>query len=200
MLTKKSNILIAAIGTVLCFFSIVYVSCTKVGSSPACNGLICQNGGYCNKGRCVCPSGYEGANCATGSATRFFGTSARAWKVHQVTIGSDTTASIGKDSTYTVFFKKSATPTTFFVDNFLGNASYNDILCTLDSTNTRSFKLDSLRDLNMWYEHLFIKGNSWGLMEDNDTAINGIIILRYVNQTHNWQVDTLSMRFTPNHF
>ena len=200
MLSKKSNILIAAIGTVFCFLSIAYVSCTKPGSSPKCNGVICENGGYCNKGTCVCPSGFEGINCGTASTTRFIGTGAMAWNVYQVTIGSDTTASIGKDSSYIVFLKKTATPTTFFIDNFLGNASYNDLLCTLDSLNRRSFTLDTLRDLNMWYEHMYIRDSSRGVMENNDTAINATVILRYVNKTHNWQVDTVSMRFTPHRF
>ena len=201
MLNKKGSILIAAIGTIFCFLSIVYVSCTKVGGRPACNGVICQNGGFCSKGHCVCPSGYEGTNCGTSSASRFIGSEdAKAWNVYQTVTGSDTASAIGADSSYTVFFKKTATPTTFFIDNFLGNPSYNDILCTMDTLNTRSFTLDSLRDLNMWYEHLFIRNGSSGLMEGNDTAINATIILRYVNKTHNWQVDTLTMRFTPHRF
>ncbi len=196
MLTKRGSILIAAIGAIFCLLSVAYVSCTKVGSSPACNGVICQNGGYCKKGLCVCPAGYDGYNCATPVVAKYFGT----WDVHQTVIGSDTVSKIGKDSLYTVFLKKTATPTTFFMDNFLGNASYNDLLCTLDSLNSFNFALDTARDFNMWYEHVNIRPGTIGVMQADKQTINANVIIRYVNTTHNWQVDTLRMIMTPHHF
>ena len=30
-----------------------------------CNPNPCQNGGYCNKGRCTCPENYSGPYCET---------------------------------------------------------------------------------------------------------------------------------------
>lgn len=29
-----------------------------------CADIVCQNGGYCVNGECVCPEGYEGADCS----------------------------------------------------------------------------------------------------------------------------------------
>ena len=196
MLTRRGSIIIAAFSARFCLLSVAYVSCTKVGSSPACNGVVCLNGGYCKGGFCKCPSGFEGANCGTSTAARFFGT----WNVHQTVIGSDSSKKIGQDSVYTVFLKKTATPTTFFMDNFLGNPSYNDLLCTLDTTNARNFSLDTMRDFNMWYEHVTIKTGSYGYLKDNDTVIDANIIIKFVNTTHNYQVDTLHMIMTPHHF
>lgn len=196
MLSKRGSIFIAAISAIFCIFSVAYVSCTKVGGSPACNGVMCLNGGYCKAGACKCPSGYQGATCGTAVVTKYLGS----WNVHQTVIGSDTTRMIGKDSLYTVFLKKTATPTTVFMDNFLGNASYNDLLCTIDSLNSQNFSLDTLRDFNMWYEHVNIRSGSYGVLQSNDTVINASIIIRYINTTHNWQVDTLRMIMTPHRY
>ncbi len=196
MLNKKGSIYIAAMAAVFGFLSVVYISCTKVGSAPKCNGVICQNGGYCKAGICKCPTGYEGANCSVSSVARFFGT----WDVHQTIIGSDSLAVVGKDTVYPVFLKKTATPTTFFIDNFLGNPSYNDLLCTIDTLNTRNFALDTLRDFNMWYEHVYIKAGSFGALQNNDTLISVRVILRRLSATSNWRVDTLQWKITPHHF
>ena len=196
MLTRRGSIIIAAFSAIFCLLSVAYVSCTKVGSSPACNGVVCLNSGYCKAGHCKCPSGFEGANCGTAQVAKYFGT----WNVHQTVVGSDSSKKIGQDSVYTVFLKKTATPTTFFMDNFLGNASYNDLLCTLDTLNSSNFGLDTLRDFNMWYEHVTIKTGSYGYIASNDTIINANVIIKYVNTTHNYQVDTLRMIMTPHHF
>lgn len=46
--------------TIIGFISIVYTSCTK---KDPCGGINCINGGACNNGRCVCPTGFEGTYC-----------------------------------------------------------------------------------------------------------------------------------------
>ncbi len=196
MLSRRGSIIIAAFSAIFCLLSVAYVSCTKVGSSPACNGVVCLNNGYCKAGRCKCPSGFEGTNCGIAAVNKFFGT----WDVRQTVIGSDSSKKIGQDSVYTVFIKKTATPTTFFMDNFLGNSSYNDLLCTLDTLNSHNFKLDTLRDFNMWYEHVTIKPASNGSIISNDTIIDANVIIKFVNTTHNFQIDTLHMIMTPHHF
>ena len=196
MLTRKGSLLIAAMAAIVSLFSVVYVSCTKVGDRPACNGLICQNSGYCKNGRCKCPAGYEGTTCGTKSVARYYGT----WDVHQTTVGSDSASVIGIDSSYTVFLQATATPTTFFIDNFLGNASYNDLLCTMDTLNTHWFGLDSLRDFNMWYEHVYIRPGSAGILADNDSIINAQVIIRRLSASFNWRIDTLQMVMTKHHF
>lgn len=197
MLRKKGNILIAALATILCLMSAAYISCTKPGAEPSCNGVICQNGGYCNtKGKCVCPSGFEGTNCATKGISKFLGT----WDVQQRIIGSDSAAYIGKDSAYSIFLKTTATPTTFFIDNFLGNPSYNSIVGALDSLNSSAFVLDTVHDYHMWFDHVSIRLGSYGVINSAGSEINGRLILRHLNRTYNWQIDTLSLYMTRHGF
>lgn len=50
--------------------SVLYTSCEK----DPCSQLSCKNGGSCADGFCRCPTGYEGAECATKTADRFLGT------------------------------------------------------------------------------------------------------------------------------
>jgi len=46
------------------FIGVVYVSCTKEKTDP-CSGVACLNGGACNAGTCICPTGYTGSHCET---------------------------------------------------------------------------------------------------------------------------------------
>ncbi|MBC7553369.1 MAG: hypothetical protein H7257_05275 [Taibaiella sp.] len=188
MLSKRSNIIIAVMGAVFSFLSVAYVSCTKVGTSPSCNGVVCKNSGYCNRGQCVCPTGYEGTDCGVASVSKFIG----AWDVKQLVTGSDTLSAIGRDSSYIVFLKNTATPTTFFIDNFLGNPHYNQLIGTIDSVNTGNFVLDTLRDINMQADKVFIRLNSKGSYNANG-QITATVILRHLTPTYNWQVDTLAL-------
>lgn len=50
--------LFAVLLTLAAFTCITYVAC-----KDACKGVACLNGGSCQDGKCVCPSGYTGANC-----------------------------------------------------------------------------------------------------------------------------------------
>ncbi|NDC40291.1 MAG: hypothetical protein EBZ77_01885, partial [Chitinophagia bacterium] len=93
------------------------MSCTKTGSNPACDGVTCLNQGYCNKGKCVCPVGYEGANCGTVSVAKYIGT----YDVKETIFQSSAPNVVGTVRYYTLFFKNAGTPTTFFINNFLGN-------------------------------------------------------------------------------
>jgi hypothetical protein len=56
---QRQTILITAILTLLAFGSVVYTSCRK----DRCKRLICQNGGTCSDGFCLCPTGYTGTYC-----------------------------------------------------------------------------------------------------------------------------------------
>ncbi len=195
MLSKRSRIILSAIGTFLCLLSVVYVSCTKVGPPPSCNGVVCLNNGYCNHGRCVCPVGYEGTNCGTASVDKFIGN----WDVKQVVIGSDNPPTKGITTNYSILFKHTATPTTFFIFNFLNDPSYNELVCVLDSVNTNNFYLDTMRGFNMYFDHIVIKENSRGSYNNATRDINATFILRHLNATHNWQIDTMSLYLKP-HF
>ena len=193
MLSKKRFILSLLMATILSYASITYVACTKPGGSPACNGVECINGGYCNKGVCSCPSGYEGANCAIVTADKFLGT----WKVKQKVIGSDSIKAIGKDSTYNVFFRKTATSTTVFIDNFMGDPKYNSIVALIDSTYTYKYTLDTARDVNMWFDRFQIRQYSTGAYSYNPKTIYARYIIMFLNFNRNWQTDTLELNMTP---
>lgn len=192
MLTKKGRLLLAALSTIMCFFTVAYVSCTKPGSEPLCNGVTCMNGGYCNKGKCICPAGYEGTDCSTKSAERFFGL----WRIYQKVVGSDSSRYIGKDSTYYFTIKKTATPTTIFFDNFLGNEKYNNILAVLDSADSRHFIMDTTVDVNMWFDHVKLRFGSGGTLSADNKKVRATMIIRKLNKSNNWQVDTLSLDCT----
>ena len=60
---KKITFLSIAI---LSLFSIS--NCTKTIQDDLCQGIICENGGDCVNGDCVCPEGYEGADCSQETA------------------------------------------------------------------------------------------------------------------------------------
>ncbi len=195
MLNKRGSILIAAIGTILCFLSVSYMSCTKVGPSPTCNGVICENGGYCDHGLCVCPNGFEGANCGTASVAKFL----RTWDVKQTVTGSDSAYVIGKDSLYSMSFQVSATPTTFLIFGFLGDSYYNNVVCVLDSLNSNVFSLDTNRSVNMNFDHLVIEPTSGGTYDPATSTINANLVIKHINHSSNWQRDTLTLKLTPHH-
>ncbi len=45
-------------------------SCNFLESDP-CNLVICANGGFCEDGSCLCPEGYEAADCSLISRDKF---------------------------------------------------------------------------------------------------------------------------------
>ena len=68
MKSIKSTLL--AVASFLAISSTVFLnSCAK----DPCNELSCQNGASCNDGMCICPTGYEGAECDITAASKFVG-------------------------------------------------------------------------------------------------------------------------------
>jgi hypothetical protein len=63
------NILFSALLTIGAFATITYTACKK----DECKDVVCQNGGTCDGGNCVCASGYEGTNCETATASKLAG-------------------------------------------------------------------------------------------------------------------------------
>jgi hypothetical protein len=57
------NIALSAMLTFGAFAAVTYTACTK----DDCKDVVCNNGGTCSGGSCVCPTGYEGTNCDTKS-------------------------------------------------------------------------------------------------------------------------------------
>lgn len=202
MVNKKSSVIIAAIVGLFCIMSVVYISsCSKPGIPVSCDGIVCDNGGFClvntiNKTsapECICPAGFEGSNCATASVTKYLGT----WSVVQKTIGSDSAKSVGTDSLYNVTIEQSATPTTFMIYNLCGDQNYNDVVCTIDSTNTNSFIIDSTSAFHMIFDHFKLTQNSNGLIVPG-TSITTILYTRHLDANVNWIHDTFSIVMRPN--
>ena len=97
------TILISALATLSAFISITYISCNR----DRCKTIVCANGGVCNGGTCVCPSGYEGTNCETVSRDKFLG----AWTV----LEKGTTSAAAQ---YGITIKKSTQITDIVITNF----------------------------------------------------------------------------------
>jgi hypothetical protein len=202
MVTRKSGIMIAAVAALSCLLSVVYVSsCKKAGPPyPNCEGIICENGGYCHVDsidkkptpHCTCPVGYEGPLCATESVAKYINT----WDLYQVITYSDSTPAIGKDSSYIVFVKRSSTHTTFFINNFLGDNNYNDVICTIDSTNSAHFYFDTLSAFHMVFDHFRLLSGEGTI---TDSTITATLAYKHLNYNMNWQRDTVSIIMTPHH-
>lgn len=96
-------ILYSALVTVSAFTSVAYFSCNR----DKCKTLVCGNGGVCNLGVCICPSGYEGIQCETVSRDKFIGN----WNVFEK--GSRTNA-----AQYPVAIKPDVNVTDVIIKNF----------------------------------------------------------------------------------
>ena len=59
--------------------TVLYTSCTD----DACLKLKCRNGGTCADDKCKCPTGYEGSQCESRSADRFYGIYHGTTKINQ---------------------------------------------------------------------------------------------------------------------
>jgi len=202
MVNKKSSVIIAAIIGLFCFLSVVYISsCTKPGIPVSCDGIVCNNGGFClvdsatgkPAPQCICPSGFEGSNCATASVTKYLGT----WTVVQTNIGSDSAKAVGTDTVYSVTIERSATPTTFMIDGLCGDQNYNDIVCTIDSLNSSDFVLDSTSAFHMIFDHFKLTKNSYGVIIPGK-EIDDTLYTRHLNSSINWVHDTFKIVMRPN--
>jgi hypothetical protein len=205
MVSKKSSLIIAAIVTIFSFITVAYISCSKPGKSlNSCEYVVCQNGGYCfvdtvNQAYnpvCVCPTGFEGSNCATASVQKFLGT----WNMVQTDTGSDSAAFIGIALKYTVSLVPTATPTTFFIDNFSNDPYYTNILCTIDSAQNPAthsvthFFIDTISAYHMLYAHYRLLYGSGDIY--NNDSISGTFATMHLSPTSNWVHDTFTITLT----
>ncbi|MBA3830237.1 MAG: calcium-binding EGF-like domain-containing protein [Taibaiella sp.] len=140
MKNKNSSLFITLLATFSCFLLVIYTSCQKTNNNKyTCENLNCTNGGVCRNGVCYCPNGYQGNNCDTGWNHKFIGV----WNVHETLTSSDTVG-IKKDSLYVINITPAtasstgiASPTAFFMNNFLNNPRINNVGCVVDSPSTK---------------------------------------------------------------
>lgn len=190
MISKKYGLLISGLGILSFLFSIIYVSsCTRpIPDNPwACNYVYCQNGGKCDSAHCKCPIGYEGTDCSVATVDKFIGF----WQMDAHTVGSDSANLIGTHKKYVIELQASATNTTFFMHNLDDNPNYHHIICKIDSNDKDVFTFDTTSVLNMYYDHYRIRGG-WGIIyNDKKDSISGMLFVRHLNATVNWQIDTI---------
>ncbi len=103
MKARIKTILLSALGAIATFSAITYSSC----NSDKCKAIACAYGGVCKEGNCVCPSGYEGAQCETITRDKYAGV----WTVFEK-------GTITQDNTYDVTFKYGISMTDMQVINF----------------------------------------------------------------------------------
>lgn len=190
MVSKKNGLVITALGILSLFVSVIYISsCTRTpGEFPySCSGVVCQNGGKCDSGKCVCPVGFEGTNCATGTVDKFIGN----WRVTQTVLGSDSANLVNTQTTYTMRLMRTATNTTFFLYNFNDNPTYSSLLCRIDSIKKNDFSIDTNSSTNMIYDQFRMK-NGFGFIVNSD-SISMKVYVRRLNSTVNWQNDTMAL-------
>ena len=90
---------LSALLTVSAFCAVIYTSCKK----DDCKDVVCNHGGTCSGGSCICPTGYEGTSCETRS---FLGS----WS------GSDA-CSVGGPYTITLTLANSSDSTQILITN-----------------------------------------------------------------------------------
>ncbi len=224
MVSKKSSVIIAAILALCCVLSTVYLSCSKPKKGATCDDYRCQNGGYCSVDtfyknvfyphdynsspihcncdtggillpHCNCPSGYEGTYCESAFITKYL----REWDVTQTVISSDSAATVGRVTKYSAFLLQSGTPTTFFINNICDSSNYNNIICTIDSTNSRNFVIDTLSAFHMFYQHFKFTQEGIGTISADDSTITATLWTRHLNYNVNWQNDVLKLVMKPHH-
>ncbi len=67
MNTRLRSVLLTASIITAAFGAVTYTACTE----DKCKAIVCANGSVCKDGACICPSGYEGAQCETVNRERF---------------------------------------------------------------------------------------------------------------------------------
>lgn len=189
-MTKNNGTLKSIIATsgvlILLFTTIIYTSCNKEEPYTyvdSCEGITCQNDGNCVDGSCYCPSGFEGEFCENKWLSRFIGN----WEVTETVEISNQSGRRGQQYAYRMNISQGGTSnTTFAIGNFMGNPSYNNILCKvglnekgeLTSSMIYSFVPDQvLPGTNI----TLVSGE--GNVNGNSTVINGKYEIRYVDTT-----------------
>ena len=62
---QTRSIVYSVILTLFAFGSVIYTACRR----DHCKNMVCQHGGTCNDGACICPQGYNGTFCQTANVS-----------------------------------------------------------------------------------------------------------------------------------
>lgn len=114
MNARLRSILLTATIVTSGFAAVFISSCAE----DKCKALVCANGGVCNEGACICPSGYEGPQCETENRTRFLNGSKGSWLVRED--GSES-----PENQYFLSIEKGDGPTQLLIKNFNGTFPEN---------------------------------------------------------------------------
>jgi hypothetical protein len=117
------------------------------------------------------------------------------WKMMQIIAGSDSIGFVKDTTYYTVNLTKTATPTTFFITDLTGNPYYNNIICTMDSTNSANFTIDTISAYHMLFDHYRMM-YGFGYVTTSDTFIRADLGTRHLSATSNWISDTMILMMT----
>jgi hypothetical protein len=112
MNTRLRSVLMTASIVLAGFGAITYTACKE----DKCKAIVCANGSVCKDGACICPSGYEGAQCETVNRERFLGN----WSVVE-------DGTISASVNYNVTVKAGSAITEITIQNFR-NYYTNDVI------------------------------------------------------------------------
>lgn len=115
------NIAFSAMLALGAFGAVTYTSCNK----DECKDVVCQNGGTCVDGNCVCATGYEGANCETESRAKFV----KSWTATDTEVGGAALP------TYSAIVTAGTSVTEVKIANFSDDFFTADVIATV-SGNT----------------------------------------------------------------
>ncbi|MEO6831044.1 MAG: calcium-binding EGF-like domain-containing protein [Chitinophagaceae bacterium] len=107
MNARLRSILLTATIVTTGFAAVFISSCAE----DKCKALVCANGGVCNQGACICPSGYEGPQCETDNRTRFLNGTKSSWNVQED--GSES-----PETQYPISIVNGDGPTQILIKNF----------------------------------------------------------------------------------
>jgi hypothetical protein len=167
------------------------MSCKTPDKDPfSCEGHICVNGGYCNLGTCLCPTGYQDATCSTAWNSKFAGN----WSLSESVVGSDSTKSIGRSATYTIQIDTAHSVTSVVMSNFENNSYYSNVIAVVDSSATfNTLAIQKFTPTNNGNAH--IQGGNL-VIDAAMATMTGFYYTNYRNDNGYVQNDTLSITLT----
>lgn len=118
MKARFKTIVLTALGAIATFSAITYTSC----NNDKCKAIACAYGGVCKDGACICPTGFEGAQCETITRDKYNGV----WHVFEK--GTYTT-----NADFDITIQNGLTMTDMVITNFYNHNLQVDMKITADT-------------------------------------------------------------------